>query len=102
MLYVNVGVVIGIIFLFVLLICFRKLVYFYVFVTFVLLLGFAFYLLKSINDNVSTLILSQSGDSYFPNSQLLSDVQSIQPLAYVLLAAYLILFPVILFAPSSI
>lgn len=102
MLYVNVGVVIGIIMLFCLLICLRKLVYFYIFSSFLLLLGLAFYLLKSIKDKIDSLKILYTADSNFSTSFLLADEQSIQPLAYVLLAAYLILFPIVLFAPTSI
>jgi hypothetical protein len=102
MLYVNVGVVVGIIILFTLIICYRKLVYFYIFISFVLLLGFAFYLLKSINDRVAYYNNQYLTDGNLKNSLLLSEEQSLQPLAFILLALYLILFPIILFAPSSI
>ena len=37
---------------FVLLICFAKMIYFYIALTFVMLLGFAFYLLKSVKNNL--------------------------------------------------
>ena len=93
------GVVIGLIFLFVLLVCFRKAVYFYIFTSFVLMLGFAFYLLKATNDRVESISVN---DGVSDDSGLLADERSLQPLAYVLLAAYLVLFPVILFAPASL
>lgn len=102
MLYVNVGIVVGTLILFTLIICYRKLVYFYIFISFVLLLGFAFYLLKSINDRVTFYNNQYSADANLRNSVLMAEEQSLQPLAFVLLALYLILFPVILFAPSSI
>lgn len=102
MVYVNVGIVVGILMLFTLIICYRKLVYFYMFASFVLLLGFAFYLLKSINDRVTNYSNQYSSDENFKNSLFISDEQSLQPLAFALLALYLILFPIILFAPSSI
>lgn len=53
MLYTNVGVLVGIILCFLLMICYPKLLYFYILSTFLILLGFSFYLLKSIEQRVS-------------------------------------------------
>ena len=72
MLYVNVGILVGTLLFFILIVCYRKLVYFYIFLSFVLLLGFAFYLLKSINDRVTVYNNMYSSDSYFKSSLLIS------------------------------
>jgi hypothetical protein len=102
MLYINVGIVVGIMILYSLIICYQRLIYGYIFASFFLLLGFAFYLLKTINDRVSSLTIEYANDPGFSSSQLLSDEKSLQPLAYILLAGYLVLFPIVLFAPYSI
>lgn len=78
---------------FIFLICFAKLIYFYIVLTFVMLLAFAFYLLKSIKTNQI---------QYDPASIFYSEAGNIQPLAYVLMAIYLIIFPMVLFSPSKI
>jgi hypothetical protein len=52
MAYVNVAVTIGVIFSILSLICVQKLLYLYIFLTFLFLLSFSFYLLKSINVNL--------------------------------------------------
>lgn len=52
MLYINIAIIIGVILLFILLICIPKLVYFYIFIAFLLLLGFSFYILKSIDRRI--------------------------------------------------
>ena len=101
MTYMNVGIVICLIFLFSILICYPKLTYLLTFLSFGILLGFAFYLLKTITDRVNSLTALYASDTLLATSQLISDEQVMQPLAYILLAAYLILFPVILFSPSK-
>ena len=53
MLYINVGIVIGLIVLFLLLVCYQALIYFYIVSMFVSLLALAFYMLKSIEIRVS-------------------------------------------------
>jgi hypothetical protein len=53
MLFSNVGILVGIILCFLLLICYPKLIYLYVFLAFLVLLGFSFYLLKAIDLRVS-------------------------------------------------
>ena len=55
MIYMNIGIIIGFILLFSLLVCYQKLLYAYIFTAFLLLLGFAFYLLKTIKDRVGSL-----------------------------------------------
>jgi hypothetical protein len=59
-------------------------------------------LLKTIKDRVDSLNTQYAGDPGFANSQLINDEKSMQPLAYLLLAGYLVLFPVVLFAPAGI
>ena len=98
----NIGILTGLVLLFSLVICYRKLICLYIFLSFGLLLGFAFYLLKTITDRVGSLTSQYSSDTGLSTSQLISDEETLQPLAYILLAAYLILFPVILFSPSKI
>lgn len=78
---------------FILLICFSQLVYIYLGVTFVMLLGFAFYLLKSINNSLAGMNTA---------SIFYSDASSLLPLAYILMAVYLVLFPIVLFSPQKI
>jgi uncharacterized membrane protein YedE/YeeE len=102
MLYMNIGIVIGLILLYSLLICYHKLVYPLIFLGFALLLGFAFYLLKTIKDRVDSLTVQYASDPNLPNSLLITGEQAMQPLAYILLAGYLILFPVVLFSPAKI
>ena len=102
MIYMNSGIVAGFTLLFSLIICHQKLIYFYIFLAFGLLLGFAFYLLKTISDRINSLTAQYSSDTLLPNSQLISDEEVMQPLAYILLAGYLILFPVLLFSPSKV
>lgn len=53
MAYANVGIFVGIVLCFLLLICYPKLAYFYIFLGFLILLGFSFYLLKSVEQRVS-------------------------------------------------
>ena len=53
MLYINVGIVIGLIVLFLLLVCYQALIYLYIVSMFVSLLALAFYMLKSIEIRVS-------------------------------------------------
>ena len=53
MLYINVGVLLGIIVFFLLLICYQKLLYLYIVILFFSLLSLAFYLLKSIEIRVN-------------------------------------------------
>lgn len=97
MLYTNVGVLVGIILFFLLMICYPKLLYFYILLTFLILLGFSFYLLKSIEQRIS-----------FWNSQsvysgaIIDDETQMTGLAYLLLAAYLFIFPMVLFSPKKI
>jgi hypothetical protein len=79
--------------LFLLLICLTKLIYLYVGVLFLMLLGFAFYLLKSVKTTLSTLNSS---------SIFYTDTSNIMALAYILMAIYLIIFPFILFSPKKI
>lgn len=95
MLYINVGILVGLIFLFSLLICFQKLVYAYILITFLLLLGFSFYLLKSID----VRIIAQN---VLPDTIFYQDEKRMTGLAYTLLASYLIFFPMILFSPRKI
>lgn len=102
MLYMNIGIVVGCILLYSLLICYPKLFYAYTFTAFLVLLGFAFYLLKTINDRVDSVTAEYPSDLNLPSSQLLSDEQALQPLAYILLAFFLVFFPVILFSPGKI
>lgn len=102
MVYMNIGVVIGFVLLFSLLICYQHLLYVYIVSAFLILLGFAFYLLKTIKDRVDGLTSEYASDSGLPSSQLITNEQSMQPLAYLLLEAFLILFPVILFSPDKI
>ena len=78
---------------FVLLICFAKMIYFYIAFTFVMLLGLAFYLLKSVKTNLG---------QYYEQSIFYTQAGSIQPLAYILMAIYLVIFPLVLFSPSKI
>lgn len=97
MLYANVGTVVGIIFCLLLLICYPKLLYLYTFVGFLVLLGFSFYLLKSIEQRVK----------YWNNNGvysgiILDDETEMTSLAYILLAIYLFIFPMVLFAPKKI
>ena len=102
MVYMNIGVIIGFILLFSLLICYQKLLYLYIFAAFALLLSFAFYLLKSIKDRVDSLTAEYSSDTSLPESAFIANEQSMQPLAFILLAVFLILFPMIMFAPGKI
>ena len=102
MIYMNFGIVTGFLLLFSIIICFRKLIYLYIFLSFGFLVGFAFYLLKTITDRINSLTTQYATDLALPSSQLISDEQAMQPLAYILLAAYLILFPVVLFSPAKI
>lgn len=53
MAYANVGIFVGIVLCFLLLICYPKLTYLYIFLGFLTLLGFSFYLLKSSELRVS-------------------------------------------------
>lgn len=73
MIYSNIGVIVGVILLFSLAICYGKLIYAYIFIAFLLLIGFAFYLLKTIKDRVDSLILQYATDSNLSNSELLSN-----------------------------
>jgi hypothetical protein len=102
MLYMNFGIVVGLIILLGMVVCCPKVVYPYIFIAFGILLGFAFYLLKTVKDRVDSLTTLYSSDTSLPTSQLISDEQALQPLAYILLAGYLILFPVVLFSPGKI
>lgn len=97
MVYSNIGILIGILFLFVMLIFFQKLLYFYIFLTFSILLAFSFYLLKSIEERVKLW----NGMGVFTGI-LIDNQQRFTSLAYILLAAYLVLFPIILFSPKKI
>ena len=78
---------------FILLICFARLIYFYIALTFIMLLGFAFYLLKSIKTTLA---------QYDSQSIFYTEAGNIQPLAYILMAIYLVMFPLVLFSPSKI
>jgi len=73
MLYMNFGIVVGLIILFCIVICCPKVVYPYIFSAFGILLGFAFYLLKTIKDRVDALTALYSSDTSLPTSQLISD-----------------------------
>jgi uncharacterized membrane protein YfcA len=73
MLYMNIGIVVGCILLFSLLICYPKLFYAYTFTSFLILLGFAFYLLKTINDRIDSIITEYPSDPALSTSQILSD-----------------------------
>ena len=95
MLYTNIGVVSFIIFAFLLLICFPRLTYFYMVLTFLILLGFSFYLLKSIELRVSDKGV-KSG-SIFETDEKRND-----GLAFGLLACYLVVLPIMLFAPKKL
>ena len=53
MLYFSVCIIAGTFLIFVLIICYQKLIYIYVFTTFLILLGFSFYLLKNINFRIA-------------------------------------------------
>ena len=101
MTYMNIGIVVCLIILFSLLICYPKLTYLLTFLSFAVLLGFAFYLLKTITDRVNSLTALYATDSFLATSQFISDEQVMQPLAYILLAVYLLLFPVIQFSPGK-
>lgn len=97
MLYANVGILVGMILCFLLLICYPKLIYFYIFLAFLVLLGFSFYLLKSIETRVQ----------YWKGQQvqsgiIIDDENQMASLAYILLALYLVIFPMIIFAPKKI
>lgn len=95
MLYINVGILVGVMVLFILLICFQRLVYLYIFLTFVLLLGFSFYLLKSINLRIQNKAIQVDSIFYRDENRMTS-------LAFTLLAGYLLFFPMILFSPRKI
>jgi hypothetical protein len=97
MLYANVGVLVGVVLCFLLLICYPRLIYFYIFLAFIVLLGFSFYLLKSIEQRVNYW---NSNSVY--SGAIIEDETKMTSLAYILLAAYLIIFPMILFAPKKI
>ncbi len=97
MAYVNVGIFVGIIISFLLLICYPKLAYFYIFLGFLVLLGFSFYLLKSIEQRVN---FWHSNAIY--SGAIIEDETEMTSLAYILLAIYLVCFPMILFAPKKI
>lgn len=73
MLYMNIGIVVGCILLFSLLICYPKLFYAYTFTAFLILLGFAFYLLKNIKDRVDSIKASYPSDTVLISSELLLD-----------------------------
>ncbi len=75
---------------FLFLICFARLIYFYIGMTFAMLLGFGFYLLKSVRSYMDKF---DSGTIFY------SEASSILPLAYALMAIYLIIFPIVLFTP---
>lgn len=62
-------------------------------VLFLMLLGFAFYLLKSVKSTLSSL---NSASIFY------TDTSNILALAYILMAIYLIIFPFILFSPKKI
>jgi hypothetical protein len=62
-------------------------------VLFLMLLGFAFYLLKNVKNTLATLNSS---------SIFYTDASNILALAYILMAIYLIIFPFILFSPKKI
>ena len=97
-LYTTVGLVVGIMLIMGLLTCLRKFIYIYIFLMFGFLLGFSFYLLKSIDNQQQTLITA----GYQSGSYLLTSQTSITGLAYTLLGGYLLLFPIVLFAPKRI
>jgi hypothetical protein len=97
MAYANVGVFVGIVICFLLLICYPKLAYFYIFMGFLVLLGFSFYLLKSVEQRVN---FWHSNAVY--SGAIIEDETEMTSLAYILLAAYLVFFPMILFAPKKI
>lgn len=78
---------------FILLLCFSKLVYVYVGMLFLMLLGFAFYLLKSVTTTL---------DGLQTQSIFYTDAANILALAYILMAIYLVIFPFILFSPKKI
>ena len=80
-------------FSFICLICFAKLIYFYIALTFIMLIGFAFYLLKTVNDRLSGLT---QGTIFY------KEASNILPLAYILMALYMVAFPFVLFSPSKI
>ena len=73
MIYMNFGIVTGFLLLFSIIICFRKLVYLYIFLSFGFLVGFAFYLLKTITDRINSLTTEYATDLALPSSQLISD-----------------------------
>jgi hypothetical protein len=94
-LYTSVGVLVGSIMLFGVMVCCPGLVYGFILVTFAILLGFSFYLLKAIQLRVS--------ENNIPNGTIFyTDETRMNSLAYVFLGFYLILFPLILFAPKKI
>jgi len=78
---------------FILIMCFARIIYFYIALTFIMLIGFAFYLLKSVKTNIS---------QYDSQSIFYTEAANIQPLAYILMAFYLIMFPLVLFSPTKI
>lgn len=78
---------------FILLICFARLIYFYIGLTFIMLIGFAFYLLKSVKND---LLRIDSGSIFYVEGG------SILPLAYILMGFYLLMFPLMLFSQSRI
>lgn len=80
-------------FSFICLICFAKLIYFYIALTFIMLIGFAFYLLKTVNDRLSGLT---QGTIFY------KEASNILPLAYIMMALYMVAFPFVLFSPSKI
>lgn len=72
MLGINFSIVAGLVILFSMLICCSKLIIGYIFIAFGLLVGFSFYLLKTIKDRVDSLTVQYSTDSTLSNSQFIS------------------------------
>jgi hypothetical protein len=58
-----------------------------------MILGFAFFLLKSLRANMAL---------YDQQSLFYQDAAQILPIAYVLMALYLVVFPFVLFSPKKI
>ena len=88
-------VVTGIFYLFI--ICIPKVIYFYIACVFFMLLGLAFFILKNLEIRESANSTTISSGNIFYN-----DERTIATLSYLLLAVYLLIFPLILFSPKKI
>lgn len=98
----NIGVVVGLLVIFSLLICYPKIAYLLFFSAFALLLTLPFLLLKNSQDRTSSLLLQYASDTSLASSSFIASEKTLQPLAYLLLAIFLVLMPVGLFSIAKI